>query len=310
MKLSLFLCLLMVAMCAAGKDWAAIKKWQKIKVMEWCYGEENIKTMMIKWKKAYAECSGIEMPELGLPGFSSPYRLVKALMDGAEKQQDFNMEQLLDHFQHTKPMPQPNVQLLKVLLQQQQEQQMPAKRLQNMLLRQMISGNLRSKRQAEEGSLLELGEKLSEKLEKQQMEWQAKAGNMTCMLKKLKYIKNDESLYLDGILSDFESYTFPDKWLETENKQIVRRCYAKAEALPREVLEQCVWGDKAAKIYEFMKCCKMEKYKTCMYYDVKQKLEQNFGPLESLVEQTGMPEKQLLPMIQELLQGEMVGWFE
>jgi len=330
MKLSLFLCLLMVAMCAAGgKEWEKIKKWQQVKVLEWCYGEDAIKQVMVTWKKAYTECSGIDMPELDLPMFNSPYRLIKALMDGAEKTENSNMELILDQFQNTKPMPEPNVQLIKLLLQQQQQQQRPGKRVQNMLLRQMLrknrnnygsgmgdfdisslfssTDNFRMKRQAEEGEarFLELGERLSEKLEKQQKEWKAMAGNLTCMLKKIKYIKNDERLNLDGLLAEIEEYTYPDQWLKTKDQEIARRCYAKAEALPREVLNECIWGDNFAKIYEYLKCSKMASYKGCMQYDTKKKLEENFGSIDTLVDQTGIPQKMLLEMVQELLQAEM-----
>ena len=47
------------------------------------------------------------------------------------------------------------------------------------------------------------------------------------------------------------------------------------------------------------------KFTMCMNYDIKRKLEENFGPLSKLVDQTGMEEGQLLPMAMKLLHGDM-----
>lgn len=49
----------------------------------------------------------------------------------------------------------------------------------------------------------------------------------------------------------------------------------------------------------------MAKYQTCMDNDIKKKLEENFGPLQKLVETTGLKEKELLPMAMRLLHGDM-----
>ena len=49
----------------------------------------------------------------------------------------------------------------------------------------------------------------------------------------------------------------------------------------------------------------MSMFQTCMNNDIKKKLENNFGPLGKLVETTGLPEKQLLPMAMKLLHGDM-----
>ena len=49
----------------------------------------------------------------------------------------------------------------------------------------------------------------------------------------------------------------------------------------------------------------MAKYQTCMDNDIKKKLEENFGPLQKLVETTGLAENDLLPMAMRLLHGDM-----
>lgn len=46
-----------------------VKKWSKFKAMESCYGQDIMKTYMLKMKRAIAKCTKTEMPELDLPLF-------------------------------------------------------------------------------------------------------------------------------------------------------------------------------------------------------------------------------------------------
>ena len=74
------------------------------------------------------------------------------------------------------------------------------------------------------------------------------------------------------------------------------------------MLEDCTYGPQLAKVKAYKKCLKMHKMRTCMNFDVKQKLESNFnGDLEDLVKTTGMEEDELLPLVMTLLQGPEVG---
>ena len=43
------------------------KQWTDYKAMESCFGEDMMKTSMLKMKKAVVKCTGIDMPELDLP---------------------------------------------------------------------------------------------------------------------------------------------------------------------------------------------------------------------------------------------------
>ena len=45
------------------------EKWARFKAMESCYGEDIMKTYMLKMKRAIAKCTKAEMPELDLPMF-------------------------------------------------------------------------------------------------------------------------------------------------------------------------------------------------------------------------------------------------
>ena len=78
-----------------------------------------------------------------------------------------------------------------------------------------------------------------------------------------------------------------------------------AQSLPTRFFAEFPMPEQWVKIKKFKKCKKMSMFQTCMNNDIKKKLENNFGPLGKLVETTGLPEKQLLPMAMKLLHGDM-----
>ena len=59
------------------------------------------------------------------------------------------------------------------------------------------------------------------------------------------------------------------------------------------------------KIKSFMNCCKSAKMKLCMYQDTRRKIEDNFGPMDELVEglHNQLSEEQVFLMVNELLEG-------
>ncbi len=70
------------------------------------------------------------------------------------------------------------------------------------------------------------------------------------------------------------------------------------------MLDSCPYGPELAKVKMFKKCCKMNKMRTCMNYDIKKQLELNFGgSLGDLVETTQLDEEELLPLVMTLLHG-------
>ena len=91
------------------------------------------------------------------------------------------------------------------------------------------------------------------------------------------------------------------------------------------MLDDCPWGGEMVKTKFFMKCMMKKKIKTCMRYDIKQKLEENFGQVDNvrlnlkicliqvrylnfdvhqqLVEETKIPENQLYEIVKMMLKG-------
>merc|ERR1711890_113785 len=95
-----FIVLLFIGMAIAGDDMFGHEKmkkqWADYKAMESCFGEDMMKTSMLKMKKAVVKCTGTDMPTLDLPMYKSPSRVVHALLSSA---QDFEQLKMLKAFQ-------------------------------------------------------------------------------------------------------------------------------------------------------------------------------------------------------------------
>ena len=70
-KMRAFIILACVGVVFAGEDMFGMKKMQKTwaehKAMESCFGENVMKTSLLKMKKAVVKCTGMDMPEIELP---------------------------------------------------------------------------------------------------------------------------------------------------------------------------------------------------------------------------------------------------
>merc|ERR1712141_536585 len=304
----------------------------------------GMKTHMLKMKRAIAKCTKAEMPELDLPMFSSPYRAIQALLNGARDTEQKNVAK----FQEVMKSIQGNGQYSTgggntyVPIPVQQKTELAAadpieEIMRKMFLRKVMNKFFDKKddsdedddffgidddekfaellffnknkrqlgRRKRQSDLYELGDRLSEKLMEQKEEMKAKMGNWSCAMKELKIVDDNLELDLENMLDDIKSMNIRDKWLEDKTIEDVRTCYAVAQSLPVRFFAEFPMPEQWVKIKKFKKCKKMSMFQTCMNNDIKKKLENNFGPLGKLVETTGLPEKQLLPMAMKLLHGDM-----
>jgi len=339
-------------------DMETMKKWSKYKAMEACYGEDITKTQLLKMKRAIAKCTKIEMPELDLPMYNSPYRAIQALLNGAREMEKKNMErfqEVMRTMQQTAsgngfsgnaqqtpnyvPVPYPFPQtssrtdskpdLVEELMKKMFMRKVMAKfsdrsdqdnddddddssdffgidddeKFAEMLFFGKKSGNRnRFRRQSD---LYELGDRLSGKLMEQKAEMNAKMGNWTCILRELRMVDKNIELDLESMLDNVKDMNIRDSWLLDRTVEDTRTCFAYAQSLPQKLFDDMSMPAQMVKVKMFNKCRKMSKYQTCMDNDIKKKLEENFGPLQKLVETTGLAEKELLPMAMKLLHGDM-----
>jgi len=331
--------LICIGMVLAGDDnpfneKEMAKKWMKHKAMESCFGDDMIKTTLVKMKKAAVKCTGVDMPEIDLPIFKSPHRVVHALLESAEDHEQMKVLKAMQGLHQTQSTGSNNPTLQLVLGGQQQapaKDDMFKKMMMKMLMKKLfkednespfgsIGGNEdnkgfdllkllsqnRNKRATDD--VFELGDRLTEKLQHETQKIQGQLGNLSCILKECDIIDNNEDLDLNKMVQSIERGdwgVFPDEWLKEQSVKNCRQCVTFAEAIPRTILQECPYGEKWGKIKMFMYCDKMAKWRMCMNHDIKQKLEKNFGKLEDLEQATGLQENQLLPLTMKLLNEQM-----
>merc|ERR1719444_499363 len=169
----------------------------------------------------------------------------------------------------------------------------------------------RNKRQANKDSAvtlpvsLDIGDRLADKVKAQQQQMQEKIGNMTCVLRE-SGILNDNNELDARIQKQHMSQYKVDKWLKERVEDDIDTCVEYATGSPSDYMESYNFPGYAnvAQIKTYMKCIKYSKMRSCMYKDVKEKLEDNFGPLEKILEQTQLTEDQLYPLVMNLMHGD------
>merc|ERR1711937_986941 len=157
-------------------------------------------------------------------------------------------------------------------------------------------------------SNLDLGDRLVEKLQGQKQEMEEKVGNLTCILQEVNVLDNNNEISVSSMKRDLEQYNLPSVWFKENYLELLDTCYQMATTLPAQVGEEyTVQGDfgtvNMAQVKMFMGCCSKAKAKLCMNYDIKKKIEENFGPLNDILSQSGLTETQLFPLVEDLLHG-------
>merc|ERR1711994_42589 len=171
-------------------------------------------------------------------------------------------------------------------------------------------GQMRFKRQA--GDSLALNDRLKEKLEHMMKEHVEHVSNMTCVLRELNVIDQNNNIDVNAMKRDAEQYKMPSTWFGDRYEEILESCHQVAENLPANLQDKVLPNNyngpmrNLAKIKSFMNCCKTAKMKLCMYQDTKKKIETNFGPVDQLLEgfNNQITEEQVFYMVNELLQGD------
>jgi len=157
-------------------------------------------------------------------------------------------------------------------------------------------------------SSVDLGDRLVEKLQTQKEEMEHKIGNLTCILQEVNMLDSQNEISLPAIKKDLEQYNVPNAWFKNHYEEVLDTCYEMATTLPAEVnQEYAVAGDfgklNMAQLKMFLGCEEKGMAKLCMNYDIKQKIEENFGPLDDILKQSGLTENQLFPLVKNLLHG-------
>merc|ERR1711936_302163 len=310
MKVLAVLLLASYAIAHGGDDYHMFKNWAQTKAMEGCWGEENMKIYTVNMKKAVAKCHQVDAPELELPPFRSVDRLVNTLVTHANNMESHQFEKLyrmmtfindnnynqrrhhnnydsmscmknFNNYEDQSDFPffmkksydqSPSMNNKDDAVLPVQKSVMPShakwgttdfEKMANIML------NFRSKREANDA--LALNDRLKEKIQAVFEEQQAKIGNMTCVLKEMNCLNDENEIDVRAMKKDAEQYNLPSAWFKERYEQIVDTCYEVATNLPNQ-LDEVVEGDfgtvKLGQIKSFMSCCKNAKQKLCMNQDI------------------------------------------
>jgi len=340
MKFLLVLSLVSMAL-ALGDDKRMIEYWQKLKAMDSCWGEENMKQYTVEMKKVIAKCGHEDVPELSLPPFRSTYRFVNTMLNNAnhmENQQYKLIEKMLEFMQGN----QYNYNRPSYSQYSRNDPDMNNRFYMKQMMQKMMNGDMydsnyqmnnyrgnsdssmykffdmykrnRVQRSPNDGEIvfpsLDLGDRLVEKLNEQRHEREAKIGNLTCVMKHLGMLNNENELDLPNMREEMKTYEMPSPWFSQKYGELLETCYEMANNLPADIEEQSIVTGETfgsvnlAKIKMFSNCQRDGEFKLCMNHDIKKKIESNFGPMEEILEQTQLTEYQLFPLVIQLLHGE------
>merc|ERR1712088_1094366 len=230
MKLLLAFCLLGLA--AGSEDYKMFMKWAKTKAMESCWGEDNMKIYTVNMKKAVAKCQQKDVPELDLPPFRAINRLINNMV-GMSSHKEFEdqemkyftkffryMQKMMDNknenyedygnmdMQNYKRQDDMSSMYKKMGFQNKMENYMKS-RNDDFSLDSMFRsmGQMRFKRQA--GDSLALNDRLKEKLEHMMKEHVEEISNMTCVLRELNVIDQNNNIDVSAMKKDAEQYKLP-----------------------------------------------------------------------------------------------------
>merc|ERR1712226_1455856 len=104
--------------------------------------------------------------------------------------------------------------------------------------------------------------------------------NMTCVLREMNVIDQNNNIDISAMKKDAEQYKLPSAWFGDRYTEIIDRCYGVAENLPAGLQDKVLPNNYSGpmrnlgKIKSFMNCCK----------SAKMKIETNFGPVDQLLE--------------------------
>merc|ERR1712072_708378 len=305
-----------------------VKMWTKMKAHEACWGEENTKQYTVKMKKAIAKCTQQDAPELQLPIYRNPYRVVNGLLNGAQEHERYVVSLLETIANDMEPLSQEYVQKLATEVMKQMQTQNQYNTRSNVMgklfNRQDSFGsnqnfgnnfnNMRFKRQAADAgvtNVLDLGDRLRDKIVEAEKHAEQKIGNMTCVMKEMNIINDNHEIDIAAMKQELRQMDLTE-WFKNRIEKDMDNCYAVAQNIPVDVQSAYAYpgNPHLAKLKAFMTCCKTAKTQSCVYQDVRDKLEKNFGPLQKLLDTTGLTEQQIFPLVLQLLHGSEMEFME
>merc|ERR1712045_821001 len=266
----LFVVLALASVALGGMDYEMTQKWQKLKAMESCWGEENMKLVMVDMKKAIAKCGHEDAPELSLPPYRSSYRFVNTMVNKADQYE--NMDNMVVMFAKMMSMMKNNrhnnynnyetdsFRPYSQNYHQGSDNMNMMQKMMKMMKGQNYDNSYHMDSHNSNSDMMDMFSQMMNKMDTHSMDSYSNTNS---------YKKNDPMARMSNFMSNYRSR-----------------------------------HTRAVDVKMFMKCCSKHKTKLCMNQDIKKKVESNFGPMEAILEETQLTEHEFFPLVVQLLHGE------
>merc|ERR1712087_978906 len=257
-KMKLLLALCMLGLAAGSEDYKMFMKWAKTKAMESCWGEDNMKIYTVSMKKAVAKCQQQDVPELDLPPFRAINRLINNMvsMAGEKEDEHHEMKYFMKFFRY--------MQMMKMMshddddddhhhqqsyttynhpqqysqMKEESGMNMMEKMKMMMMMKKMMDGrrqdkyedygnmdmssydDMSSRRQDDMSSIFK---KMGfQNMMKEHVE---EISNMTCVLREMKVIDQNNNIDVTAMKKDAKQYKLPSAWFGERYEEILDSCY-------------------------------------------------------------------------------------
>merc|ERR1712130_1046718 len=279
-SMKLFVVLALASVALGGMDYEMTQKWQKLKAMESCWGEENMKLVMVDMKKAIAKCSHEDAPELSLPPYRSAYRFTNTMINKG------------DDYEHINDMATMFAKTMHHMKNQNRNTFSPYSA--------MSSNSHHGDSKMDTMKMMMQMMKMKNMMRDNDQTYSSSSYN------------SDNAF--DMFSEMFDNYEQKDNYRSSSDyknkyEHLPDTCYEMATNLPAEIAENSVvtgetFGTvKLGEVKMFSKCCEKAKMKLCMHQDIKKKVESNFGPMEDILQETQLTEHEFFPLVMQLLHG-------
>jgi len=306
--------------------------WAENKAIEICWGEENTRKYLVEMKRAVAKCKQQDAPELELPPFRSSFKFVNMLMNSAEEMDQYKINKMFNFMKSFRGNQRGNYHkhsssnqydefmemMLKTQMMEMMENYMNANSNKNSNFGIPYSGKFgmwRNKRDAGDGIKdIELGDRLVAKINSYKESMVAEIGNMTCVLKEVGMLNVENQIDTQRMKQKLAEYNLPSEWFKNRFEELIDNCYEIATNLPANFMEENVvsgeFGEvNVGQVKYFLRCYGGQHEKLCMDQDTRNKIEENYGPVEDMLEQTGWTEYQLLNAFRYMITQELNEFF-
>jgi len=317
--MKLFVVLALVSVALGGMDYEMTQKWQKLKAMESCWGEENMKLVMVDMKKAIAKCSHEDAPELSLPPYRSSYRFVNTMINKGDNYENINdMATMFAKMMHEMKNRNSNYQVNSYSRHGDNKMDKMRMMMKMMKMSNMMNDHSSSSYHSDDNDMYDMFSEMfdssSDRMDNYRssdysnqmgrmshfknmfnnMRYKRAAGDNLDLGDRLVEKLAEQKHHMEAKIGNMTCVMKELNVLDASNNidvQAMKRDIQKYTMPSEWFKNSVVTGDSFGTV------------KLCMHQDIKKKVESNFGPMEDILQETQLTEHEFFPLVMQLLHG-------